>query len=47
MHKRGVSNPVEDVAIDFWSAGNFGLPEDTGARIVKGIRYLRGRTVNY
>lgn len=47
MRKRGISNPVADVAIDFWSAGNFGLPEDSGVRIVKGICYLRGRTVNY
>ena len=47
MHKRGISNPAADVTIDFWSAGNFGLPEDTGARIVKGICYLRGRTTNY
>ena len=47
MHKRGIENPEADVAIDFWSAGNFNLPEDNGARIVKGICYLRGRTTNY
>jgi primary-amine oxidase len=47
MQKRGIANPVEDVAIDCWSAGNFGLPEDNGVRMVKGISYLRGRTENY
>ncbi|MEO8128121.1 MAG: primary-amine oxidase [Bryobacteraceae bacterium] len=47
MRKRGIANPAADVAIDFWSAGNFGLPEDSGARIVRGICYLRGRTSNY
>jgi len=47
MKKRGIANPTDDVAVDFWSIGHFGLPEDNGARLVKGICYLRGRTANY
>ncbi len=47
MRKRGIANPAADVAIDFWSAGNFALPEDNGTRMVRGLFYLRGRTTNY
>jgi primary-amine oxidase len=47
MRKRGIANPAEDVAVDFWSAGYFGSPEDTGARMVKGVSYLRRGRSNY
>ena len=46
MHKRGIEN-LGSVAIDVWSAGYFGLPEESRGRLVRGVSYYRGRSSNY
>ncbi len=46
MHKRGIIN-LDNVAIDVWSAGYFGSPEESRERMVRGVSYYRGRSSNY
>jgi primary-amine oxidase len=46
IRKRGIIN-LNDVSVDAWSAGYFGLPEEEGVRVSKVLSYFRGNLVNY
>jgi len=46
MRKRGLTN-FESIAIDVWSAGYFGSPDELHGRLVRGVSYYRGKNSNY
>lgn len=46
MHKRGISD-LENVVIDPWPAGNYGMPEDAGRRLFRAVFFYRGSGTNY
>ncbi len=45
LKKRGITD-VENVQIDAWSAGHYGLPGEDGIRIVRAVSYYRGTSKN-
>ncbi|MBI3695251.1 MAG: primary-amine oxidase [Acidobacteria bacterium] len=45
MRKRGITD-FENVQVDPWSAGHYGIAEEEGIRLVKGMSYYRGTSKN-
>lgn len=45
MRKRGITD-FNRVQIDPWSAGYFGLPEEKGIRVFRGVAHFKGDAVN-
>jgi primary-amine oxidase len=45
MVKRGITD-FDQVQIDPWSAGYYGLPDEDGIRVVRGLSYYRGSAQN-
>ena len=45
MVKRGIKD-FDQVQIDPWSAGYYGLPDEDGIRVVRGLSYYRGSAQN-
>ena len=43
--KRGITD-FDQVQIDPWSAGYYGLPDEDGIRVVRGLSYYRGSAQN-
>ena len=46
MRKRGISD-LENVIIDPWSAGDYGLASDQGRRLFRAVFFYRGKGLNY
>jgi len=46
LARRGITD-FDAVTVDPWPVGYYGISDETGGRMVNGIPYFRGRTVNY
>ena len=46
MRKRGVTD-FEGVQVDPWPGGDFGFPEETGFRMLRGLSFYKGKSKNH